>query len=324
MGLRFTTVVTSALIAFGCASAFPRPYAPDNLQAELRSYYELATAKVDSKGALIVEGGRALVIRRDGIVGFGSDESFFADLCPSEFVGGELRPPESAACTTLTPATKRTFRLLQRVCVTSIDVADSSDSVSLSIVGCDASNRVRFTDAYRARLIFLFPRGAIGKSSPSQIEGVIGQVLSQPDVSESAAASSSSGAKSGSTTSSTASGDSDPCSGGGSAANPGEAKSSKDSDRTPSDKTAGAGAEQGAKPASSDSSNSGIAARPCAANPSAPAPESMIGIGQTPDQVKAVLGSPKTTTTHGKKIIYRYPNLKVVFVSGTVAAIEKI
>jgi hypothetical protein len=324
MSPRFLTIITSALIAFGCASAFARADNPNNLQAELRRYYRLATARADGKDSLVVEGGRALVIRREGIVGFGSDESSFADLCPSEYVGGELRPPQSAVCTTFTPAKKKTFGLLQPVCVTSIDVADSSDSVSLSIVGCDASNRVRFTAAYRAKLIFVFPRGSIGRSSPSQIEGVIAQVLSEPDTSEPAAASSASDASSASTASSTASGDADTSSASGSAASPGESNSSKASEGTPSDKTAEAGVEQGAKPASSDSSNTGTETRPCTAKPPAPAPESMIVIGQTPDQVKAILGPPKKTTTHGNKIVYRYPNLKVVFLSGTVAAVEKI
>jgi hypothetical protein len=321
MSLRFTTIVTSALIAFAWASTVARA---DNLQAELRRYYKLATARVDGKNSLLVEGGRALVIRKEGIVGFGSDESSFADLCPSQYVGGELRPPQSAVCTTLTPATKKTFALLQPVCVTSIDVADSSDSVSLSIVDCNSSNRVRFSDAYRARLIFVFPRGTIGKSSPSQIESVIGQVLSESDGSESAAASAAPGAKSDAASSSTASGDPHTCSAGGSAPKPAESNSSKDSEGTPSDQTAGAGAEQGAKPDSSGSSNSGAVTTPCAVKSSAPTPESKIGIGQTPDQVKAILGPPKKTTTHGNKIVYRYPNLKVVFISGTVAAVEKI
>jgi hypothetical protein len=337
-------------MVFGSASSFYRADDSNRLQTELRRHYKLAMAKVDGKGTLVVEGSKALAIRKEGVVGFGRDESSFADLCPSQFVDGELSPSKSPACTTLGPAARKTFRLSQPVCVTSIDVADATDSVALSIVGCDASNRVRFDDAYRAKLIFVFPKGALARSAPTRIEEVIGQVLAQPDLPQATGSPAGSTAKSGdepptatgaanpcgeSTPStepelSPGAGDAKPCATGASTPDPATAPAAGDakpenvgdgSDPVPppssKDKSTGAGSVTAVPPATATPDP---APRPAPELP----PESRIGIGQTTDQVKAILGPPKTTTTRGRKIIFRYPNLKVVFVNGTVSAVEKI
>jgi hypothetical protein len=57
---------------------------------------------------------------------------------------------------------------------------------------------------------------------------------------------------------------------------------------------------------------------PVSAPPSAPT----IALGQTPDQVTAIMGSPKQIVDLGSKKIYKYPDMKVVFIDGKVSDVQ--
>lgn len=48
----------------------------------------------------------------------------------------------------------------------------------------------------------------------------------------------------------------------------------------------------------------------------------VVTLGLTVDQVTAILGKPKSTQETGGKTIYVYPDVKVTFSGGKVAAIE--
>jgi hypothetical protein len=54
----------------------------------------------------------------------------------------------------------------------------------------------------------------------------------------------------------------------------------------------------------------------------APAPTPTVAIGQTPDQVAAELGSPQQIIDLGAKKIYKYPDMKVVFMNGKVSDVQ--
>lgn len=56
--------------------------------------------------------------------------------------------------------------------------------------------------------------------------------------------------------------------------------------------------------------------------PPDPAPPKSIGVGQTPDEVTAILGPPKNIVDLGAKKIYIYPDIKVTFVSGKMTTAE--
>jgi hypothetical protein len=47
-----------------------------------------------------------------------------------------------------------------------------------------------------------------------------------------------------------------------------------------------------------------------------------VGLGQTTSQVAAILGTPKQIIDLGSKEIYRYPDMKVVFIDGKVSDVE--
>jgi hypothetical protein len=54
----------------------------------------------------------------------------------------------------------------------------------------------------------------------------------------------------------------------------------------------------------------------------APAGAPTIGLGQTPDQVTAILGTPKQIVDLGSKKIYKYPDMKIVFTDGRVSDVQ--
>ena len=56
------------------------------------------------------------------------------------------------------------------------------------------------------------------------------------------------------------------------------------------------------------------------AAPSGPPPS--VALGQTTDQVKAILGNPTKTADVGPKTIYYYDGMKVVFKAGKVTDVE--
>jgi hypothetical protein len=47
-----------------------------------------------------------------------------------------------------------------------------------------------------------------------------------------------------------------------------------------------------------------------------------VSLGQTPDQVKAAMGSPQQIIDLGAKQIYKYPDMKVIFMNGKVSDVE--
>jgi len=47
-----------------------------------------------------------------------------------------------------------------------------------------------------------------------------------------------------------------------------------------------------------------------------------VGLGQTPDQVRAALGQPARIANLGPKAIYYYDGMKVIFINGKVSDVQ--
>jgi len=54
----------------------------------------------------------------------------------------------------------------------------------------------------------------------------------------------------------------------------------------------------------------------------AQAPPPTVSLGQTPDQVTTILGSPAQIINLGAKQIYKYPDMKVIFMNGKVSDVQ--
>jgi len=73
---------------------------------------------------------------------------------------------------------------------------------------------------------------------------------------------------------------------------------------------------------SPDGASAPQAAAPVAAGAAPASPTQTISIGQTIDQVQAALGQPQQIIDLGPKKIYKYADLKVVFVDGRVSDVQ--
>jgi hypothetical protein len=94
--------------------------------------------------------------------------------------------------------------------------------------------------------------------------------------------------------------------------------SAKSGDNGNQQQAAGGDANQQQAAAGGDANQQPAAAEAPAA-PAAPAgPPATVEIGQTPDQVTAILGQPEKIINLGPKQIYVYKDLKVTFVKGKV------
>ena len=58
--------------------------------------------------------------------------------------------------------------------------------------------------------------------------------------------------------------------------------------------------------------------------PAAPPPAAQVSIGQTQKEVEAILGAPSAIADLGAKVIYFYPDLKIVFIDGKASRIQQL
>ena len=302
------------------------------LTAELRQHYKLATAGLARDGAAGIAPGEILTVLQQGIVGFADSDQDMEELCPTEYRGGALHPNNGALCNLSSRITRRDFQVSDPVCITSLTASAGNDSVSLYLIACDGGKKALVSHTYSAMLVVRFPKGFVRIANAARIEDTIGTILSSADAPESATQlehSADSGSQRLPDQSPRLDGDSDPAPG----ANPPSEQTDPPLAPLPSETPAPSG-----KPAPSGTpAPSGAPANdaPPDANQSKPAAQSdpagqpssssgEVAKGQTPEQVQATLGAPSRIADLGAKVIYFYPQLKVVFTNGKVSEVQKL
>ena len=247
-----------------------------SLEDQLKAQYTLAKMGWNSGGAVIVEEGTVLVIKKDGILGVPYGDQPVA----TKYQDGTVRSPSASMVVprgNLTgkvgkQQTTRLFQTGERVYPSQIAVNLPKDQVTISVVSCDACNNVSPTTFYKADVVFQFAKGTLATSSRSQVEDTIAELLNIDD--------------------------------------------------TPSDQGGGGGNGNGASNAN-DEQRRNQAGGGGQAQPQAPPPEpQQIEKGETPDQVKAVLGQPDKIINFGSKQIFIYKDLKVTFLNGKVSDVR--
>jgi hypothetical protein len=242
---------------FFCARTAQAQDASSSLAGQLKSQYKIAKVGMDSSGWSVTEPGTVLVIQKGGILGVPPAN---LTIATATFKDGELHGPGGFVTATLAKVS-RLLNIGEKVYIFKMDISAKSDKISLFIIECDACNNVQQPSAYKALLVFQFPKGYLDKADASQVEDVITQVLAP-------------------------------------------------------DSGSGSGDQQQAPPQQQPAQ----AQQPATNQPdSAPL---TVQIGQTMDQVKAILGPPEKTFDVGKKQIYVYKDVKITFVDGKVADVQ--
>ena len=318
MAVRFYVLVVVALLGLSCIAAQANENAGRGLTTALRQHYKLATSKLDADGKLTFEPGTRLTVQKEGIMSFETADTSVATLCPSKVKGGNVQGPTDIACTRLAPVNKRAFKVSETVCVTSIDANTPADELSMVLVTCEPYNAVPTNKANRAVVLFVFPKGTLGKATPVKIEEVIGQTLSEGHSDAAVKPVPPTGAPA--RKESAVEGDTGP------------GEEAKDEDPVPP-ASSGANADgegdkgdgSGLKPGAGQPASPGDPSQPSDAVPAdGAAKAAQVTKGQTMEQVTAILGQPTSIADLHTKIVYFYPNLRVFFVDGKVSEVHRI
>jgi len=174
--LRISSAFRLAAAALGCclaAQAAPaQSAAPNPLRDQLAAQYKPAKITFGAKDATVADPGAILVVQVEGIIGVPHGS---AAPCPVTFKDGALAPP-GASCTA--PAAKRLkFQLQDKVYLSKLSVSRASDTVTMTILSCEACSGAEKSSYNQGEVVFQYPKGYLASADAGQVEDVIGQVL---------------------------------------------------------------------------------------------------------------------------------------------------
>jgi uncharacterized membrane protein YgcG len=280
------TVLVVALILVGITPRSLLAQVP--LEDQLKAQYTLVKMGSDTSGTAVVDQGTILVIKKGGILSVPYSDQ---NIVPTKYENGAVHSPNSVMMKGIGFGMKRfgkeqTTRLMQageKVYPSKIVVNLPKDQVDIGIVACDSCNNTSPTTFYKADVIFQFPKGSLATASPSQVEDTISALL---NIDDSPGGDQGGGQQGGGQQ------------GGGQQGGGGN-------DQQANNQGGGAGGGQGQQ------------------QQQGPPPEpQQIEKGQTPDQVKASIGTPDKIVNLGAKQIYVYKDIKVTFVNGKVSDVQ--
>jgi hypothetical protein len=171
-----TAIVVTMLVLTGGASSSVKAAqgaTPPSLREQLLAQYKLAKMGSDSGGRTLVEEGTLLVLQKGGVLGVPQDE---LAVCPAKYKDGDLRGA-SGLCASMVNNVSRLFKSGEKVYPYKIDVDEKKDKVTVSVISCDACNRVNPPSYFKAAVTFEFPKGTLTNANIPQVEDTIAQVF---------------------------------------------------------------------------------------------------------------------------------------------------
>jgi hypothetical protein len=158
-----------------------------SLQEQLAAQYKAVKMGSDTSGYSVVEEGTLLAIQKGGLLGVPySDKSALTN----KYEGGTVHGPSGLLVsgkkallghfsqTQSQGQTTKLFAKGDKVYPTKIDVNAEKDTVTMGIVACDTCNKTDPPTYNKANIVFVFPKGSLGKASAGEVEDTIGQLLS--------------------------------------------------------------------------------------------------------------------------------------------------
>jgi len=318
-----------ALAALTILSLFPIKLAmaesdSSPLVAQLTRTYKLASPAIETDGSATFVGGTILLVQRPGVVGYNYANIALEEICPARLEEGQLTPPRSVVCTVPARQSRKAFPVADPVCVTAFRLSEATDQLSIHLIECGAGARIRTDRTFYALLEIQLPKGSVKATSLGTVQSEIAKVLAPTGA---AGASKPSGEEEAKAATEATPGPMPPplaplpATSTASQPAPSPATSpaaSPEPQRLPPPlpplRSSGAGnAEPPATPG------------PVADAPAATASAATVAIGQTIDQVVAILGTPSIVGDAGVKLIYIYSQrFKVVFLKGKVSEINQL
>jgi len=156
------------------------------LQEQLVAQYKLVKMGSDTSGYSVVEEGTLLAIQKGGILAVPySDKTVLA----TRYEGGAVHGPSGLMVsgkkalfghfsqTQSQGQTTKLFAKGDKVYPTKIEVSAEKDTVTMGIVSCDTCNKTDPPTYNKAQVVFVFPKGSLGKAAAGEVEDTIGQLL---------------------------------------------------------------------------------------------------------------------------------------------------
>jgi hypothetical protein len=156
------------------------------LQEQLAAQYKLVKMGSDTSGYSVVEEGTLLAIQKGGILAVPySDKTVLA----TKYEGGAVHGPSGLMVsgkkalfghfsqTQSQGQTTKLFAKGDKVYPTKIEVSPEKDTVTMGIVACDTCNKTDPPTYNKASVVFVFPKGSLGKAAAGEVEDTIGQLL---------------------------------------------------------------------------------------------------------------------------------------------------
>jgi hypothetical protein len=258
-----------------------------SLQDQLNAQYKMVKMGSDSSGAAIVEEGTILVIKKGGILGVPySDQSILS----TKYQDGTVHSPNALVSKGIgfglgklgKTQTTQLFQVNNKVYPSKVVVNLPKDQVVISIVDCDSCNNVDPKTFYKADVVFQFAKGSLATANPSNIEDTIAGLLAIDD---------------------SGSGDQNGNGGNDQGGN-----------------NQGGNNQGGNNQGGNNQGGGGGGGQSQQQDP--PQEPQQIEKGQTPDQVKAAIGTPDKIINLGAKQIYVYKDIKVTFINGKVSDVQ--
>jgi hypothetical protein len=286
-----TTTLTAILLASSLTSLIHAAPQSGNLVQQLQSTY--IPNVLDASGIKVAQVGSILVVQLDTVQA--NPRGRLSQAFANSFVDGQIQA--KAGLTSKIPfgvgarpsmGTPRALAVGEKVYLLKTEVKDNN--IVFVVQSCGTCNPKAVDPGhqpYRAEVDFKFIKGALAATDFKSVQGVIEQVFKFPDAEAETTA---------------AAGGAPPA-----PAAPGPVAPQPQPD------------PPAPPPPQPEAPQKFVEPPPPPPPPAAP---KKIGLGQTPDEVKATFGEPEQIIELGPKVIYKYKDLKVTFLKGKVSDIE--
>jgi hypothetical protein len=260
------------------------------LLAQLTRVYRLASPSIETDGSPAFVRRTLLLVQQPGVVGYDYANIALEEICPAQLEADLLIPPRSALCSVPAHQSRKAFPVDDPVCVTAFRLSEATGRLSIYLIECGAGVRIRTDRTFYAMVDIQLPKETLRTRSLAAVQSEIAKIL----------------APEGSAT----------------------AISLPDGvESQPAPAPSASAAQQRLPPplpplpAPASSATAPAAGTP----PSQAAQPGPVALGQTIDQVAAILGAPSIAGIAGGKLIFIYPQrFKIVFLNGKVIEIHPL
>jgi len=168
------TAIGSLSVLIGCvlpwAAAFAQTGQPPSLEEQLQAQYTLVKLAADGH---VLQPGTVLSIQKGGILAVVPSSLI---MCANKYQDGSLKPA-GGFCKATVAQTSRDLAVGEKVYPWKLKVEIPKEKLTIQVIECDACNGATQPSLYKAQIEFQFAKGYLEKAGVSEVEDVIGQVL---------------------------------------------------------------------------------------------------------------------------------------------------